>query len=116
MKNNKFKYPPYLKDFYRISKERHEAYLDKLSEASGIIKEIRPDNDKGDVSWEKVDKAWRKIIDVLNSLLGFRYYEDAEAGAEIGEDTFLYDPEVGLDNDKFFKIEFPNGIKEEVKI
>lgn len=112
MKNNKPNYPPYTKAFYRISKERLDAYLSKLKEATGIIYKLRPDYDKGDVNWRKVDEAGGKIIDVFNSLIGFKHYENAQAGGEVIQDTFLYDYFVELDNGQFFDIEFPNGVKE----
>ena len=94
---------PFRKDFYRISKERLEAYLDKLKEASDLLKELK--NDKGKTDWEVVDMAWRKIVDVMNSLSGFKNYEDTEAGGEQIDDFYLYDW-TELDNYKFCMIEF----------
>ena len=105
MKKNKVNRPPFRKDFYRISKERLEAYLDKLGEASDLIKDLRPKNDKGKVDWEVVDNAWGKIIDVMNSLNGFKNYEDVEAGGEIIQDSYLYEW-TEIDNYKFYRIEF----------
>lgn len=112
MTSKKTSYSPFMKNFYRVSKERFEAYIEKLDEANEIFRKLRPENDKGSVDWEKIEKAWGKIIDVSNSLLGFRYYEDAEAGGEIVDDFFLYNGGVELDNHKFFKTEFPNGLNE----
>ena len=109
MKNRGYNPHPFMKDFYRISKERLEAYLNKLGEGSDIIREIRLDLDEGNVDWEKVDEAWGKVIDVYNSLLGFRYYEDTEVGGEIVDDAYLFNQDwnqTELDNGKFHDIEF----------
>ncbi len=98
-----------MKDFYRISKERLEAYLDKLSEANDIIREIQPISDKDNVDWKKVDEAWKKVIDVYSSLLGFKYYEDAAVGGEVVDDAYLFNQywnRTELDNGKFHDIEF----------
>ena len=105
MKNRGYNSHPFMKDFYRISKERLQAYLDKLIEATDIIRGIRPNGDKSNVDWEKVDEAWGKVIDVYNSVLGFRYYEDAKGGGEIIDDANLYSS-TELDNSKFYDIEF----------
>ena len=43
----KINWAPFKKDFYRISKERLEAYLDKLNEACDLIKELKQKNDSG---------------------------------------------------------------------
>ncbi len=95
-----------MKDFYQISKERLEAYLNRLVEASEALEGIKPANEKDK---EKIDEAWGYIIDVLNSLNGFKDYEDYEAGGELVQDLWL--DHSRLDNDKFSKIEFPKGVK-----
>ena len=110
----KHNYPPSMKDFYRISKERLEIYLYCLAETTEIIRRIRPKGKKDKV-WDQSDKAWDLVIEVFNGLYGFKHYENAQAGGKVIQDTFLYDEGVELDNDKFFKIEFPKGIEEEVK-
>lgn len=100
---SKYNFPPSMKDFYRISKERLEVYLYCLDEATEIVRKIRPKRKRGKV-WDKVDEAWRLVIEVFNGLYGFKNYEDAEAGGKIIQDLWINFS--NLDNSKFYDIEF----------
>ncbi len=111
--NNKQNYAPFMKKFYRISKERLEAYLNRLEDVSEIMRKIRPEGNKGKVDWEKVNEAWMHIIDVGNGLYGYKNYEDYKAGGELIDDAWINWS--GFDESKFFSIEFPDGIEKQPK-
>lgn len=98
-----------MKDFYRISKERLEVYIDILDKASEIMRDAKPKDKAGKVNWQRVESAWILVIEVFNGLYGFKNYEDAEAGGEFIQDLWINSSD--LDNYKFFKIEFPKGVK-----
>lgn len=105
IKNNH--YSPFVKIFYRISKERLEAYLDKLNDASEYLRKLKPTSKK---EKGKIEQAQGSLIDIFNSLYGFKNYEDIEAGGEGIQDLWFSQPTT-FDNDKFYEIEFPEGKK-----
>lgn len=107
MQNKKNNYSPFAKDFYRISKKRLEVYLDSLDEATGYLKELNTTS-KGEEKI-KLDRAMDCLIDIWNSLYGFKNYEDIQAGREGIQDLWTSQPSA-FDNDKFYEIEFPEGL------
>lgn len=84
---------------YKISDERQNAYLNNLEKATVILRKL-PKNVRKN---ELVDEIASLIIDVLNSMRGFKRYYDKENI----EDFYLYTPGFSeLDNMKFYEIEF----------
>lgn len=98
-----------MKDFYRISKERLETYINCLDDASHILWGIRPNRKKSKADRQKFEDAWEMVVEVLNGLYGFKNYEDVEAGGEIIQDLWINFSD--LDNDKFHGIEFKEEIE-----
>lgn len=105
MSNNRNSYAPFMKDFYRISKERLEAYLSAIDKAQDIIRKIKPVSEKNKVSWEKINLVSDILISLSNSLYGFKHYEEYEASEEWGQDWWSDQSDLVSD---FFDIEFPN--------
>lgn len=99
--NKLYRQPPN-KKFYRVSKERLEAYKSTLSKINDILKGLKPESNTGKVEWEPVDAIWGATIDLLNSISGFQMYVDEK---EEFDDGFLYNS-THLDNVKFYEIEF----------
>jgi hypothetical protein len=109
MDKNCSKNLPFMKEFYRISKERLKAYLDKLNEINDVLQEVKPSVDTNSIDIRKIEDVQGKVIDVYSSLLGFRYYEDAEVGGEVVDDAYLFNQyfnKTELNNLKFYEIEF----------
>lgn len=101
-------YSPFVKKMYKISKERLETYLITLDDTSKMIGKMHTENDKWEVDPETLHMIWEKIINVWNSMYGFKNYEDAEAGGEVIQDLWINWS--SFDENNFFSIEFPNGI------
>lgn len=94
----------YQKDFYRISKERIDAYLNQMQMIVNLLQEIKADN-QNEVAQQHTERILELIIDMSNTLAGFRYYEDYVAGADPVDDFWINTTEFDLE--KLFDIEFP---------
>ncbi len=104
--NNNVDVEDYKKDFYRISKERYQVYLDTLDEILDRFRSITPKKNSDKVEWFAVSEAWVGIIDLVNSLRGFRLYEDKE-----GFDDYFMFAHTHIDTWKYYQIEFKNELR-----